>query len=127
MPDLAWMAWTPETAVFFAAIALLLVSMILWGRLDPRNAPRGFRCARARMSVTRQLTRGVLPRLRETTPYARAERLARVSENIEPYAIALLARLFRDARACSLIMIAAPAREFCINAPVPARAAADTS
>jgi predicted small integral membrane protein len=40
MPDLAWMAWTPETAVFFAAIALLLVLMILWGRLDPRNAPR---------------------------------------------------------------------------------------
>ena len=30
MPDLAWMAWTPETAVFFAAIALLLGLMILW-------------------------------------------------------------------------------------------------
>ncbi len=36
---LSWMAWTPETAVFFAVIAGLLAIMIAWGILAPQ-APR---------------------------------------------------------------------------------------
>lgn len=36
---LAWMAWTPATAVFFVAIALMLVGMTVWGIVAPQ-APR---------------------------------------------------------------------------------------
>ena len=38
--DLTWMAWTWETAAFFAAIALLLLGMTAWERLVPGGAPR---------------------------------------------------------------------------------------
>ena len=34
------MAWTWQTATFFAAIALLLVAMGLWERRSPGGAPR---------------------------------------------------------------------------------------
>ena len=36
----AWMAWTMPTALFFAAIAVLLVGMGVWERLSPGGAPR---------------------------------------------------------------------------------------
>jgi predicted small integral membrane protein len=35
MEDIAWMAWTPITAVFFAAIGLMLVTMIWLARARP--------------------------------------------------------------------------------------------
>ena len=38
--DLSWMAWTWQTAVFFAVIALLLVAMGVWEKLSPGGAPR---------------------------------------------------------------------------------------
>ena len=38
--DLSWMAWTWQTAVFFAVIALLLVGMGVWEKLSPGGAPR---------------------------------------------------------------------------------------
>jgi predicted small integral membrane protein len=37
---LTWMAWTWQTAVFFAAIALLLVAMSVWEWRSPGGAPR---------------------------------------------------------------------------------------
>ena len=37
--DMSWMAWTWQTAVFFAAIALLLLAMSLFAILHPA-APR---------------------------------------------------------------------------------------
>jgi predicted small integral membrane protein len=37
---LSWMAWTWQTAVFFAVIALLLVAMTLWELRRPGGAPR---------------------------------------------------------------------------------------
>ena len=38
--DLSWMAWTWQTAAFFACIALLLVGMSIWEWLSPGGAPR---------------------------------------------------------------------------------------
>lgn len=38
--DLSWMAWTWETAGFFATIALLLIGMILWEQVSPGSTPR---------------------------------------------------------------------------------------
>ncbi len=38
--DLSWMAWTWQTAVFFASIALLLVAMTIWEVLSPGGGPR---------------------------------------------------------------------------------------
>jgi predicted small integral membrane protein len=38
--SLSWMAWTWQTATFFATIALLLVGMGLWERFSPGGAPR---------------------------------------------------------------------------------------
>ncbi|MFY9315839.1 MAG: DUF2160 domain-containing protein [Burkholderiales bacterium] len=38
--DLSWMAWTWQTALFFAVIALLLAGMSLWERFAPGGAPR---------------------------------------------------------------------------------------
>ena len=38
--NLAWMAWTMPTALFFATIALLLVGMGVWERLSPGGVPR---------------------------------------------------------------------------------------
>ena len=35
-----WMAWTPETAYFFAFIATLLVLMTVWEIAVPGGAPR---------------------------------------------------------------------------------------
>jgi predicted small integral membrane protein len=37
---LTWMAWTWQTAVFFAAIAALLVLMTVWELRSPGGAPR---------------------------------------------------------------------------------------
>jgi predicted small integral membrane protein len=37
---LSWMAWTWETAAFFAAIAGLLVAMTFWELRSPGGAPR---------------------------------------------------------------------------------------
>jgi predicted small integral membrane protein len=37
---LSWMAWTWQTAIFFAVIALLLVGMGVWERYVPGGAPR---------------------------------------------------------------------------------------
>ena len=37
---LGWMAWTWQTAVFFGAIALLLVGMAVWEWRAPGGAPR---------------------------------------------------------------------------------------
>jgi predicted small integral membrane protein len=38
--SLSWMAWTWQTAIFFAVIALLLVGMGVWERYVPGGAPR---------------------------------------------------------------------------------------
>jgi predicted small integral membrane protein len=38
--DLTWMAWTMQTALFFAGIALLLAGMTLWEIASPGGAPR---------------------------------------------------------------------------------------
>jgi predicted small integral membrane protein len=38
--DLSWMAWTWQTAVFFAFIALALAGMSVWEWLSPGGAPR---------------------------------------------------------------------------------------
>jgi predicted small integral membrane protein len=37
---LGWMAWTWQTAVFFGAIALLLLGMGLWEWRSPGGSPR---------------------------------------------------------------------------------------
>lgn len=33
--NLSWMAWTPPTAVFFVAIALMLIAMTVWQIVAP--------------------------------------------------------------------------------------------
>ena len=33
--NLSWMAWTPPTAAFFAAIALMLIAMTIWQVVRP--------------------------------------------------------------------------------------------
>ena len=38
--DLSWMAWTWETALFFAVIAALLIIMTIWELRMPRGNPR---------------------------------------------------------------------------------------
>jgi predicted small integral membrane protein len=38
--DFSWMAWTKPTAIFFAVIAALIVSMGVWERLVPGGAPK---------------------------------------------------------------------------------------
>ena len=38
--DLSWMAWTWQTAVFFAFIALALIGMSVWEWRSPGGAPR---------------------------------------------------------------------------------------
>jgi predicted small integral membrane protein len=38
--DLTWMAWTWQTAAFFAAIALALGAMTVWEWISPGGAPR---------------------------------------------------------------------------------------
>ena len=40
MAALSWMAWTPETAAFFAFVASLLVAMTVWELRSPGGAPR---------------------------------------------------------------------------------------
>jgi predicted small integral membrane protein len=37
---MSWMAWTWQTAAFFAFIAFLLVGMSVWEWLSPGGAPR---------------------------------------------------------------------------------------
>jgi len=37
---LGWMAWTWQTATFFAVIALLLAGMMVWEWRSPGGAPR---------------------------------------------------------------------------------------
>jgi len=37
---LGWMAWTWQTAAFFAVIGLLLVGMMVWEWRSPGGAPR---------------------------------------------------------------------------------------
>lgn len=37
---LSWMAWTPQTAIFFAAIAAVLILMTLWEFARPGGHPR---------------------------------------------------------------------------------------
>lgn len=39
--DLAWMAWTAPTAIFFIIIGLMLVGMTVWGLLNPQEPRRG--------------------------------------------------------------------------------------
>ena len=38
--DMSWMAWTWQTAAFFAFIALLLAGMSVWEWFSPGGAPR---------------------------------------------------------------------------------------
>lgn len=38
--DLSWMAWTPQTAIFFLIIFCLLVVMTIWEVLQPGGGPR---------------------------------------------------------------------------------------
>ena len=42
MIDLSWMAWTLPTAVFFIAIACILVAMTVWQVVAPSPPRRGF-------------------------------------------------------------------------------------
>ena len=39
---LAWMEWTVPTAIFFAVIAAMLLSMTVWQALAPSPERRGF-------------------------------------------------------------------------------------
>lgn len=39
-PDLGWMAWTWQTALFFGTIAAMLVAMTIWEIVSPGGAPR---------------------------------------------------------------------------------------
>lgn len=39
-PDLAWMAWTKPTAIFFLVIIGLLISMSVWEMFSPGGGPR---------------------------------------------------------------------------------------
>ena len=38
--DLSWMAWTQPTAIFFAVIASLLLTMSIWEYCSPGGDPR---------------------------------------------------------------------------------------
>lgn len=38
--DLTWMAWTWQTATFFAVILMLLIGMTVWEWASPGGAPR---------------------------------------------------------------------------------------
>jgi predicted small integral membrane protein len=38
--SLAWMAWTPPTAIFFATILMLFVAMAVWEYASPGGNPR---------------------------------------------------------------------------------------
>ena len=38
--DLTWMAWTQPTAIFFAVIASLLLTMSIWEYFSPGGGPR---------------------------------------------------------------------------------------
>ena len=38
--DLSWMAWTQPTAIFFAVIASLLLTMSIWEYFSPGGDPR---------------------------------------------------------------------------------------
>jgi len=38
--DLSWMAWTQPTAMFFAVIASLLLTMSIWEHFSPGGGPR---------------------------------------------------------------------------------------
>ena len=38
--DLAWMAWTTPTIVFFSTIASLILSMCIWEYFSPGGNPR---------------------------------------------------------------------------------------
>ena len=42
MIDLEWMAWTAPTAVFFAAIAAMLLGMTVWEIASPTRRRRGW-------------------------------------------------------------------------------------
>lgn len=37
-----WMAWTPQTAVFFAGIGIALLLMTVWELFKPTELARGF-------------------------------------------------------------------------------------
>ena len=37
-----WMAWTPQTAIFFACIAVALALMTAWELIRPTQSARGF-------------------------------------------------------------------------------------
>jgi len=39
---MTWMAWTPQTATFFASIAIALVVMTIWELKHPTGLARGF-------------------------------------------------------------------------------------
>ena len=39
-PNLAWMAWTKPTAIFFITILCLLIAMSLWEAVSPGSGPR---------------------------------------------------------------------------------------
>lgn len=39
-PNLAWMAWTKPTAIFFITIFCLLVAMCIWEVFSPGGGPR---------------------------------------------------------------------------------------
>ncbi len=39
-PDLAWMAWTGPTAIFFITIVCLLLGMCIWEAFSPGGGPR---------------------------------------------------------------------------------------
>jgi len=38
--DFAWMGWTVFTGVFFSVVAGLIITMIVWEKLSPGDAPR---------------------------------------------------------------------------------------
>lgn len=42
MDALAWMAWTPPVAIFFACIVLMLIGMSVWEIRSPTVLRRGF-------------------------------------------------------------------------------------
>lgn len=98
-------------------------------RTDARHqcAPTGFRRIRRDGGDVRQLTRGILPKLRRATPQACLARLQHVFAHLDIFVARLIKRLARARPATRLIAIAAPALTLIANTQAFAVGAVDTS
>lgn len=93
----------------------------------PYSAPRGFRQARRKGGHLRQLTRNVLPKMRNSNPRERLARIQHVLDRVEVFVARLVRRLRRNQPATRLIAVAPPAHTMSSSAPALAPSAADSS